>query len=429
MEKKTRGRKPATTSPAPETSDVAQASTTDATTTLPAQFTAAPPRKAYAKISEADLDVLLVLPISLCYMPDYDSRAEPGIVTEEFKASLRVHGQLTPVRVCRMEDNSYEIVDGRRRFRALTANGARTIKAVLQQPPTDVSDQVLRVSACITNMHRSDLTPYELALNVEGMVAAGMTTHQIAEQVNVTEAFISQLRGIFRLPAEIVEMFRAKKFEPNSLGKCRALARVSDAGVQMHLAMLAQSKNVNAEALNSIVSAYRLITGEDTVVVSDKDGESKRVTLTLDPRLNNIVLAGSLEPDSVSKVRALSKLRNFDQQFEMARIHAKKVADTNDFNARPHDPSKHRRLPTIDDLNEWISELRRQLASATIEEEAQEAIATGFEPKPLAAAKWQEVFDAWKDKASKYAKSEEPDPATVAYNKGVLKGMKLAAGG
>ena len=139
----------------------------------------------------------------------------------ELEASIRANGLLQPITVRRKGD-SYELVAGERRLRAVTNLQWKEIPAVVR----DFDDQTLLVLALVENLQRADLNAIEEARGYHRLLGEFSLTHQeVAEAVGKDRSTITNLLRVLTLPDAIQQLVESGKL---SGGHARALAGIPD---------------------------------------------------------------------------------------------------------------------------------------------------------------------------------------------------------
>lgn len=139
----------------------------------------------------------------------------------ELEASIRANGLLQPITVRRKGD-SYELVAGERRLRAVTNLQWKEVPAVVR----DFDDQTLLVLALVENLQRSDLNAIEEARGYQRLLGEFSLTHQeVAEAVGKDRSTVTNLLRVLTLPEPIQRLVESGKL---SAGHARALAGIAD---------------------------------------------------------------------------------------------------------------------------------------------------------------------------------------------------------
>lgn len=139
----------------------------------------------------------------------------------ELEASIRANGLLQPITVRRKGD-SYELVAGERRLRAVTNLQWKEVPAVVR----DFDDQTLLVLALVENLQRSDLNAIEEARGYQRLLGEFSLTHQeVAVAVGKDRSTVTNLLRVLTLPEPIQRLVESGKL---SAGHARALAGIAD---------------------------------------------------------------------------------------------------------------------------------------------------------------------------------------------------------
>ena len=134
----------------------------------------------------------------------------------ELEASIRANGLLQPITV-RKKGESYELVAGERRLRAVANLQWKDVPAVVR----DFDDQTLLILALVENLQRSDLNAIEEARGYQRLLGEFSLTHQeVADAVGKDRSTISNLLRVLTLPDSVQRSVESGKL---SAGHARAL--------------------------------------------------------------------------------------------------------------------------------------------------------------------------------------------------------------
>jgi len=182
---------------------------------------------------------------------------DPGALAD-LEASIRANGLLQPITVRRKGD-SYELVAGERRLRAVTNLQWKEVPAVVR----DFDDQTLLVLALVENLQRSDLNAIEEARGYQRLLGEFSLTHQeVAEAVGKDRSTVTNLLRVLTLPQSIQQLVETGKL---SAGHARALAGIEDADA-VEIASDIVAKGLNVRQTEQRVRAKR--------ATSDKQGDA-----------------------------------------------------------------------------------------------------------------------------------------------------------
>ncbi|MDX1682999.1 MAG: ParB/RepB/Spo0J family partition protein, partial [Phycisphaeraceae bacterium] len=159
-------------------------------------------------------------------------------------------GVMQPI-VVRRAGNGYQLVAGERRWRAARKAGLDRVPAVIH----DLSDAETAQWALVENLQREDLDPIERARAFEHLAQEFDWTHgQIAEQIGVSRAAVSNSLRLLSLPDEIRELIQAGSL---SEGQAKVLAGIDTPARQLKLARRAADEGWSVRALENAAKPAR----------------------------------------------------------------------------------------------------------------------------------------------------------------------------
>lgn len=131
--------------------------------------------------------------------------------------SIRDHGMLQPILVRPMEDGSYRIVAGERRWRAARMLGLDEVPVNIKE----MTDTEAAQLAIIENLQRENLNPVEEAMGFKELIEKyGMTQDAVAKTIGRSRSSVSNSMRILALPDRILNMVEDGEL---SLGHAKAL--------------------------------------------------------------------------------------------------------------------------------------------------------------------------------------------------------------
>src|SRR5690242_16029565 len=120
----------------------------------------------------------------------------------ELEASIKANGLLQPVTVRRKGD-SYELIAGERRLRAVRNLDWKDVPAVVR----DFDDQALLVLALVENLQRADLNAVEEARGYQRLLGEFSLTHQeVADAVGKDRTTVTNLLRVLTLPEHVQQL-------------------------------------------------------------------------------------------------------------------------------------------------------------------------------------------------------------------------------
>lgn len=173
-------------------------------------------------INEVELDKIVP-------NPDQPRRIFNEEALEELAASIRSIGLIQPVTLRKLDDDSYQIIAGERRYRASLMAGLTSIPAYIKT----VEDDETMEMALIENIQREDLNSIEIALAYQKLIDMfSLTQEQLSERVGKKRATVANYLRLLKLPAEVQMGVKDKKIE---MGHARALVALNDPVQQLAL--------------------------------------------------------------------------------------------------------------------------------------------------------------------------------------------------
>lgn len=158
------------------------------------------------------------LPLAKLHPGKYQARktlSEESI--QELAHSIQEKGIINPIVVRKVEENSYEILAGERRFRAATLIGLKEVPVSI----LEVGDEDALIIGLIENLQREDLNVIDAAWGVQRLIQEFNFSHeQAAQAVGRSRSAVSNLIRLLSLPEEIQTYLKNGELD---MGHARAL--------------------------------------------------------------------------------------------------------------------------------------------------------------------------------------------------------------
>ena len=136
---------------------------------------------------------------------------------QELAHSIQEQGIINPIVVRKIEENSYEILAGERRFRAATLIGLKEVPVSI----LEVGDEDALIIGLIENLQREDLNVIDAAWGVQRLIQEFNYSHeQAAQAVGRSRSAVSNLIRLLSLPEEIQTFLKDGELD---MGHARAL--------------------------------------------------------------------------------------------------------------------------------------------------------------------------------------------------------------
>lgn len=170
----------------------------------------------------------------------------------EIVGNISKLGLKKPITVSRRGENEegYDLVCGQGRLEAYVALGQTEVPAIV----VDVSREDRYIMSLVENIARRSPKSLEFAREVQALRERGYTNAQIAEKVDVSEAYVSMMARLMRTGEE--RLLRGVERGEIPIAIAAEIAAADDEGVQRSLTQAYESGKLRGSAL---VKARRLI--------------------------------------------------------------------------------------------------------------------------------------------------------------------------
>ncbi|WP_298651902.1 ParB/RepB/Spo0J family partition protein [uncultured Proteiniphilum sp.] len=196
-----------------------------------------------SSISEVELDKIVP-------NPDQPRRVFDEEALRELSASIKSIGVIQPVTLRKLDDDTYQIIAGERRYRASQMAGLSTIPAYIKMAE---NDEIMEM-ALIENIQREDLNSIEIALAYQNLIdTLSLTQEQLSERVGKKRTTVTNYLRLLKLPAEVQMGVKNKKID---MGHARALITMNDPVGQLSLYNLILEEGLSVRKVESVVKDF-----------------------------------------------------------------------------------------------------------------------------------------------------------------------------
>lgn len=197
-----------------------------------------------ALLSDGDLAELAVSQLKPgIYQPRKDMSPE---ALEELASSIQSQGIIQPIVVRPLNDNSFEIIAGERRWRAAKQAGLNKVPCLIKR----VDDRAAIAMALIENIQREDLNAIEEAQALARLQDEFHLTHQqVADSIGKSRTTVSNLLRLNQLDDQVKLLVEKKKLE---MGHARALLAL-EGTTQVEVAQLVAKKQMTVRQTEQLV--------------------------------------------------------------------------------------------------------------------------------------------------------------------------------
>ena len=148
---------------------------------------------------------------------------------QELSDSIKEIGIIQPITLRKMDDGTYQIIAGERRFRASQLAGLSTVPAYIRT----ADDENVMEMALIENIQREDLNAMEIALAYQNLLEEyHLTQERLSERVGKKRTTIANYLRLLKLPAQIQMALKNRELD---MGHARALLALDNPVEQINL--------------------------------------------------------------------------------------------------------------------------------------------------------------------------------------------------
>ncbi len=167
----------------------------------------------------------------------------------ELADSIREIGIIQPITLRKMDDGTYQIIAGERRWRASQMAGLKTIPAYIRT----ADDENVMQMALVENIQREDLNAIEIALAYQNLIEKyDLTQDQLSEKVGKKRATIANYLRLLKLPAQVQVALQNRQVDQ---GHARALLGLNQPSMQVKLFGEIQENGYSVRQVEEMVKA------------------------------------------------------------------------------------------------------------------------------------------------------------------------------
>ena len=192
--------------------------------------------------------------------PNQPRREFDPIALQELADSIAEVGIIQPITLRKINDDSYQIIAGERRFKASALAGLKTIPAYIKT----ADDENVMEMALIENIQREDLNSLEIALAYQHLIEQyELTQERLSERVGKNRTTVANYLRLLKLPATIQMALKNREID---MGHARALLSIDNPQTQLKI-------------FNEIISnGYSVRKVEELVKALNNGKEEKKAT-------------------------------------------------------------------------------------------------------------------------------------------------------
>ncbi|WP_368489247.1 ParB/RepB/Spo0J family partition protein [Clostridium sp. BJN0013] len=168
----------------------------------------------------------------------------------ELSQSIKEHGIIQPIVVNEIEDNTYSIIVGERRWRAAKLANIKEIPAIIM----NLSDSEILEVSLIENIQRQDLNPIEEALAYKKLVTdLNLTQEELSNKIGKSRTTITNCMRLLNLDDRVQDYLIDGIITE---GHGRALLSLESGDLQYKLAQTIIEKNLTVRDIEKLIRNF-----------------------------------------------------------------------------------------------------------------------------------------------------------------------------
>jgi len=200
--------------------------------------------------SEAKTESLLAIDL-LKTNPKQPRRHFDPQALEELAESIREQGIIQPILVRPLDNKTYQIVAGERRWRAARMAGLTQVPVYIRE----MDEKEAMAAALIENLQREDLNPLEEALALQTLKnTLNMTQEELAARIGKSRPGIANTLRLLQLSPAAQEDLRDGRL---SAGQARCLLGITDTQCAEHLRQEILTRSLTVRQVEEAVAFWR----------------------------------------------------------------------------------------------------------------------------------------------------------------------------
>ena len=166
---------------------------------------------------------------------------------QELSDSIKEIGIIQPITLRKMDDGTYQIIAGERRFRASQLAGLTTVPAYIRT----ADDENVMEMALVENIQREDLNAMEIALAYQHLLEEyELTQERLSERVGKKRTTVANYLRLLKLPAQIQVALKNRELD---MGHARALLALDNPVEQINLFQEIQTLGYSVRKVEEII--------------------------------------------------------------------------------------------------------------------------------------------------------------------------------
>lgn len=166
---------------------------------------------------------------------------------EELAESIKVQGIIQPITVRQLDQDTYQLIAGERRYQASKIAGLTVIPAYIRK----ADDQQMLEMALIENIQRENLNAIEIALSYQRLLSeCSLKQEELGERVGKKRTTVTNYLRLLKLPPDIQIALRDNII---SMGHARALINIDTVEKQLDVFKEVVAKELSVRKVEELV--------------------------------------------------------------------------------------------------------------------------------------------------------------------------------
>ncbi|WP_242918305.1 ParB/RepB/Spo0J family partition protein [Pontibacter liquoris] len=166
---------------------------------------------------------------------------------EELAESIKIQGIIQPITVRRLDENSYQLISGERRYQASKIAGLTVIPAYIRK----ADDQQMLEMALIENIQRENLNAIEIALSYQRLLTeCSLKQEELGDRVGKKRTTVTNYLRLLKLPPDIQIALRDNVI---TMGHARALINIDTVEKQLDVFKEVVARELSVRKVEELV--------------------------------------------------------------------------------------------------------------------------------------------------------------------------------
>ncbi|MDX5481675.1 MAG: ParB/RepB/Spo0J family partition protein [Hymenobacteraceae bacterium] len=166
---------------------------------------------------------------------------------EELAESIKIQGIIQPITVRQLDQNTYQLISGERRYQASKMAGLTVIPAYIRK----ADDQQMLEMALIENIQRENLNAIEIALSYQRLLTeCSLKQEELGDRVGKKRTTVTNYLRLLKLPPDIQIALRDNVI---SMGHARALINIDTVEQQLDVFKEVVAKELSVRKVEELV--------------------------------------------------------------------------------------------------------------------------------------------------------------------------------